>query len=701
MGHIIGNDIGGTFTDTVVIGSSGEVLMGKAPSTPSDSVQGVIASLDDSIASIGIKRRDLLSETDLFLHGTTVVLNALLTIDGARVGILTTKGFADTLFIARSMSGWAGLTIDQARHRAEVRRPVPVIPPSRKFVREVVERMDYKGAVTVALDDNSVRMALGQLLELGIDTLAVCLLWSFKNPAHELRIREIAAELAPGMHVTLSSQLVPKSGEYERMASTAFNSAMSPIAEASIGRLVDELKNEGYARPLYIMQGNGGVMPSVETRDKPVQLIGSGVAGGVLGAKLVGESMGLTNIICTDVGGTSFDVGLIVDGAPALTPNAIVCQHTLHLPRVDVVSVGAGGGSIARVRDDGGMKRLTVGPDSAGAQPGPVCFGQGGTEPTVTDADLVLGLINPKYYLGGKMQVDVEAARRAIEERIAKPLRMTIEEAALGISAIIDNKMKDLIRQATVERGFDVRSFSAFLYGGGGPLHGTAYAAGLGLRSMVIPGGALASVFSAWGIATADIHYTIERSESLMEPFDPAVIADMFRVMENEADARLGEAGVPPTRRVLRRFVEMRYGMQTHQLSVPVDGELDGADAVHRVIASFEGAYERRYGKGSGFREAGVEITTFIVQAYGILSDTPIRRRPLVGGTIAPAESRRVLWPEIREWVDTPVYRGEGLAPGIGLTGPAIIELASTTVALRTGQALEVDATDNYIIREA
>lgn len=700
MGNIIGNDIGGTFTDTVVIDAAGEVLIGKAPSTPSDSVQGVFASLDDAIAPHGIKRRDLLSETDLFLHGTTVVLNALLTIDGARVGILTTRGFGDTLFIARSMSGWAGLTIDQARRRAEVRRPDPIIPPSRKFVREIVERMDYKGAVTVALDEASVRRAIAELLDLGVDTLAVCLLWSFKNPAHELRIREIAAELAPGMHVTLSSTLVPKSGEYERMASTAFNSAMSPIAEASIGRLVEELKNDGYAQPLYIMQGNGGVMPSAEAREKPVQLIGSGVAGGVLGAKLVGESMGLKNIICTDVGGTSFDVGLIVDGAPALTPNAIVCRRTLHLPRVDVVSVGAGGGSIARVREDGRMKRLTVGPDSAGAQPGPACFGQGGTEPTVTDADVVLGLINPKYYLGGKMRMDVDAARRAIEDRVARPLGMSIEEAALGISAIIDNKMKDLIRQATVERGYDVRNFSAFLYGGGGPLHGTAYAAGLGLRSMVIPGGALASVFSAWGIATADIHYTIEQSESLAEPFDTAVIGGMFRSMEKAADQRLAEAGVPPARRVLRRFIEMRYGMQTHQLSVPINGDLDGADDFDHVVAAFESAYERRYGKGSGFREAGVEITTFIVQAYGILSENPIRRRALTGRKVAPVESRRVLWPEIREWVETPVFRGQDFAPGATLAGPAIIELPTTTVALRSRQTLEVDATENYIIRE-
>jgi N-methylhydantoinase A len=449
------------------------------------------------------------------------------------------------------------------------------------------------------------------------------------------------------------------------------------------------------------MQGNGGVVPVDQAMRTPVNLIGSGPAGGVLGAKLLADTLGMQQVICTDVGGTSFDVGLIVDGEPLITPKAIVNQHSLYLPLVDVVSIGAGGGSIARAEVVGDTPRLRVGPQSAGARPGPVCYGVGGQLPTVTDADLVLGMIDPEYFLGGTMRLDVDAATEAIRVHVAEPLDMSVETAAAGIVEVADNHMADLMRQVTVERGYDPRDFTAFLYGGGGPLHGTAYAAKLGLKSMVIPGGALASVFSAWGIASADIHHTYEQSHPITLPFEPAELMEVLRQLEAQAHRQLDEDGVPPGQRVLQRFVEMRYALQTNEIGIAVPaGDVD-AQGVDAIVSAFESSYERLYGRGSGFREAGIELTAFRVHAYGRLAKPALHRHQRNGATSArPVGARSVYWYELRERVDTPIYRGADLATGMLVEGPAVVELPTTTVAVRPSQRLTVDETHNYLITE-
>jgi len=364
------------------------------------------------------------------------------------------------------------------------------------------------------------------------------------------------------------------------------------------------------------------------------------------------------------------------------------------------VSIGAGGGSLARAEVINGVPRLRVGPESAGARPGPVCYGLGGGLPTVTDADLIVGALDPEFFLGGQITLDVEAAREAIRTHVAAPLEMSVDEAAAGIIEIADNHMADLMRQVTVQRGHDPRIFTAFLYGGGGPLHGTAYSARLGLREMVVPGGPLASVFSAWGIAAADIHHTFQRSLTMVLPGDASALDAAFQALEEEARQRLLDDGIPLSDQLLQRRVEMHYTLQTNELAIPVPlGAVDDA-VMDTLIDSFDAEYERLYGRGTGFRDAGIEVTTCRVHAYGTVSRLEIASSSADVEWRAASSTRSVYWPEIHRREQTPVYRQDNVPPGAVIEGPAIIELPTTTVAVRPGQALEADDMLNYFISQ-
>ena len=698
MGYFVQTDTGGTFTDTVVIDDNGVVTIGKRASTPPEFVQGVVDSVSDAAQSLGLSLQDVLGDATTFAYGTTIVTNAIATGQAANAGVITTRGFASTMSIARATSRTNGFSTEGLRRFAERRKPAPLVPRTRRMVKEVAERVDYKGEVIAPLDEKSVRDAVRELVDDGVTAVAVCLLWSFRNDAHERRIREIVAEMAPDVPVTLSCELAPKLGEYQRMAATAYNAAMTPVATDHLRRLE---RTMGEARlgegRMLVMQGNGGLDRAATVQSLPVNLIGSGPTGGVLGAQELARAMGMDNVICTDVGGTTFDVGLVVDGAPVLTPTTIVHQHELFLPVVDVVSIGAGGGSIARVDPLDG--RLTVGPESAGARPGPVCYQQGGEFPTVTDADVVLGFIDPDRFLGGKMTLDVQAARDAVDKHVAQPLGLGVEEAAASIVEIADHHMADLVRQMTVERGYDPREFSVFLFGGGGPLHGTAYASQLGATSMVVPGGELASVFSAWGIASADIHHTHELSRPVPAPFDRRIVASVFAELEEQAHGRLAGDGVDEGDRRIERFAELRYGTQVHEVTVPVPAGPVSEESMAQVAAAFEERYEQLFGKVGAFAAAGIEWMNFRVQAYGVRRKPGIARRDVAPGASAePARHRDVYWYEEQGARTTAIYTPEAMVPGAAVDGPAVVELPTTTVAVRPGQHLEVDAFGNYVI---
>lgn len=698
MAFSIGTDTGGTFTDTVVIDDQGAISIGKQPSTPPEFVQGVVDSIQDAASRAGVD--DLLDQTSSFHYGTTIVVNAITTGRVGRAGLIVTRGFASTLSIARATSRTNGFSSEEMHRYAERRKPRALVPPSRRLIVEVPERIDVNGSVLAPLDEDAARDAIRSLVEQDVDAIAVCLLWSFRNDVHEQRILQLCEENAPGVRVSLSSELVPKIGEYERMATVAYNAATIPVATEHLLGLNKTLEERGLEPGrTWVMQGNGGLDTSAQVQTRPVNLLGSGPAGGVLGAKLLADAIGLSDVICTDVGGTTFDVGLIVDGQPLLTPTAIARQHRLYLPIVDVVSIGAGGGSIAQVDPVSG--HLTVGPDSAGASPGPVCYGGGGDRATVTDADLVLGVIDPDFFLGGGLRLDLEAAREAIQGQIADPLGMTIEQAAAAMVEVADNHMADLIRQLTVERGYDPRSFTTFLYGGGGPLHGTSYATKLRTKGMIVPGGALASVFSAWGIAGADVHHTHEVSSPQVAPFSPESIASVFADLEDQAMRRFDADGIPPEMRVIQRVGELRYRTQTNEVAVNVpDGPIDEA-MVEQVAAAFDQRYAELFGEGSGFQQAGVEWINFRVQAYGRRERPQLPTLP-AGPPVPEAHRvRDVYWYESSRREATKIYRDTNLGSGSRLVGPAIVELPTTTVVVRPGQELVVDDFGNYLINES
>lgn len=694
----IGVDTGGTFTDTVVVDAEGTVTIGKQLSTPPEFVDGVDNSVTAAATALSMPVESLLTDTQNFMHGTTIVVNALVTGRGARIGLVTTRGFRDTVFIARTASRTSGRANNELHRFAHLAKPEPTIPVSKELVREVVERVDRDGNVLVALDEESVRSAVGELIERGAEAIAVCLLWSCVRPDHERRVAEICQEIAPDVPVTISVDVARQMGEYERTTTAGYNAAMSSIAADYVDRLSHRLASKGLARPPWIMQGNGGVASVAKIRQTPVGLVGSGPAGGVLGARTLAARLGIENVICTDVGGTTFDVGLVVRGELELTPTTILNQHRLHLPLVDTVSIGAGGGSIARAERVGDNLRLRVGPDSAGAMPGPACYGRGGSLPTVTDADLILGMIDPEFFLGGQITLDVAAAREAVRIHVAEPLGISIDEAAAGIVEIADSHMSDLMRQVTVQRGHDPREFTAFLYGGGGPLHGTAYAAKLGLKSMVVPGGPLASVFSAWGIASADVRHTFQQSVTLALPGDPQVLVDAFEALEAEAESQLASDGIDPDDRILQWHVAMKYRMQTNEVTVAIPrGEFTEA-AVTALMDTFDDEYRRLYGADAGFRDAGVEITMCRVSAFGVVSQLGLKFPVVTAEERDPASVRSVYWPELKVRTQTPVYRQQNLAAGSVVEGPAIVELPTTTVAVRPQQRLDVDQMLNYVI---
>lgn len=689
---VVGVDTGGTFTDCVAIDSEGGLTIGKAPSTPADFGEGVVASVRRTLAK---GDGGLLTEAVGFLHGTTVTINALLTRTGARVGLLTTRGHRDALFFMRVTGRVAGLAPDELFDFPKTSKPAPLVP--KHLVEEIDERVDYKGAVIVPLHEERARASIRRLLDQGVEAIAISLLWSFRNDAHERRLRALVSELAPDLPVSVSSEIVPKIGEYERTATTVVNSYTLPLTSRYVDRLERRLAAEGREGPFLVMQSAGGVMTAAETASSPVRTVNSGPAGGIIAARFLGQLVGHENVICTDVGGTSFDVGLIVDGDPLMTPTQIVDQYTLLLPSVDVVSIGAGGGSIAKVV---GGARLAVGPESAGAEPGPACFGLGGERPTVTDADVVLGTIDPDYFLGGQIKLDPLRAERAIHEHVAEPLGMSVPEAAAGIVEIGNAHMADLVRKTTVERGFDPRDFVLYAYGGAGPTHATGYGRDTGARAIVVPFGGLGPVFSAFGIAIADLVRVGEYSDPQVSPFDVGRVARGFRRLAEELGGELRESLRGDVR--FGYAAEMRYLKQVFEVTVPVDLARLEQRRSEGFVEDFERRYQQIYGKGSGFVGAGVELVTYRVTATAAPLSKP-RLEPAEETAGGPEEASRghrpVYWPAAGDYVDTPAYEGELLRPGHRIEGPAVIEERATSMPIYQGQSVEVDAYGNLIVQ--
>jgi N-methylhydantoinase A len=683
----IGVDTGGTFTDLVHLRNDGSIETSKRPSTPPDFSVGILDVVE------AVDSGSTLSEVDYFYHGTTVTTNAMITGAGAKIGFLTTAGHRDALPMMRIIGRSAGRSEIELKQYTYTGKPEPIVP--KTLIKEVHERIDFRGRVVVPLNEESARRAVRELLAEGVEAIGVCFLWSFKNRAHEQRAQEIVAEEAPGLHVSISSDIVPAMKEYERSATTAVNAHLAPLLTAYLEQLERELGRRGLDGPMFVMQSMGGAMRTADAERRAANTLVSGPAGGVVAAGFLGSRLRHPNIICADVGGTSFDVGLIVDGEPLITSETTINQYTLLVPTIDIVSIGAGGGSIASVE----LGRLRVGPKSAGADPGPACYGRGGENPTVTDADVVLGYIDPEYFLGGEIELDRELALRAIEEKVAHPLGMSVRDAAAGIVEIANQHMSDLIRKMTIERGYDPRDFVVYAFGGAGPLHGGAFGRELGVREIIFPLGNIASAFSAFGLAVSDLTAVTQISDLALAPFDPETVNRHFAALEEEAVAGLAGGGVRPDDVQIQRILELRYKGQVHQVDTHLTPGRLGAAELERVIDDFERRYESLYGRGSGFRQAGVELVTYRVLASARVQDPEIESQP--EGDPDPGAARvgseSLYWRELGAEAETGIYGG-GIRSGMRFEGPAVVRLEATTALVHPGQQARVDGYGNIRI---
>ena len=689
----IGIDTGGTFTDLVRIGDDGSVTIHKAPSTPVDYAQGVL----DVMAMAGDtegEAADFHARLSSLTLGTTIATNTFLTRSGAKVGLISTIGHGDTLELMRVVGRVAGLSSTETQSYAMTDKPRPVV--ARRLVEEVTERIDFRGEVVVPLNEGEVVAALGRLVTSGVEVVAVALLWSFLNARHEHRVRELAVERFPELRLVLSSDVVPKLGEYERTVTTVIDAYVSPVITRYLDRVSGGLSQQGLSLPILVMHSSGGVGTERYTRDHPILTLFSGPAGGVIGAQRVGERMGHENIVCTDMGGTSFDVGLVVKGRPQLRTTTIIDKNVMYLPSVDIVSIGAGGGSIVGVVDGS----LRIGPESAGADPGPACYGRGGENPTLTDADVILGYIDPDRFLGGRVKLDRDRAEAAFAERVGEPLGLETAAAAASVFAVANARMADMVRKATVDRGFDPRDFTLYAYGGLGPLHAPFYSTDLEVKSVVVPLGEISSVFSAYGIAVSDLVHVFELSCPMFAPFNPDVINENFTRLERSAWVRLDEDGVPENDRVLHRFVEMRYKGQSSEIAVPVGRERLGAAEAERLENDFETRYVSAFGPGSSWNEAAKELVALRVEAVG-QRRIPVRAEDVARLPFTAIEQRQrsVFWPSEDGYLPTPVLDGLGLAPGVAVEGPAVLDLTTTTALVPPNWVCEADAAGNLALR--
>jgi N-methylhydantoinase A len=696
MNYIVGVDIGGTFTDCVVVDEMGSVTIGKSLSTPGDFSQVALNAAGDAAKNLGLGRaEELLASTRLFFHACTVGDNTLITRAGAKTGLILTKGFGDTLHMMRGKIA-EGLTENEIAHRSALDKPEPFVP--RKLVEEIPERIDYKGAELIRLDVEAAEQALDRLAAKGVESVAVCFLWSILNDAHEKQLAAILQKKYPKLFFTLSSDVAPYLGEFERAATTVFNAYIGPKISSYLQSLKSILRSKGLQRDPLIMQAYGGVLDIEATCKNAVGIIESGPAAGIVGTRFLGEHIGEKNILATDMGGTTFKVSVVRDGVIERDYKPVILRHSILSTKIWVESIGAGGGSIAWIDRDTGL--LKVGPQGAGASPGPVCYDVGGSEPTVSDGDLILGYLNPDYFLGGRMKLNKAKTLDAVREKIAKPLKMSEVEAASGIYRIANSHMSDLIRKATVEKGHDPRNFVLFAFGGAAPVHAGRYAAELGIRQVIIP--LTASVHGATGLISSDVVYEYGKSDHVVVPVAPARVNENFAGLLERALRDLRAAGFIEGDVQVMRSVDVRYRYQVHELNVPFpagSGTITDGD-MEELYRRFDDLYEKAFGQGSGYREAGKEILTFRLTATGLLRKPDIKAEVVRSsdGAHALKGSREVYFEEAKKFVVTPVYDFVKMHPGVELAGPAIIETPVTTVVVNPNDRAAMDQYRNVRI---
>ncbi|HEV2335085.1 MAG TPA: hydantoinase/oxoprolinase family protein [Stellaceae bacterium] len=675
----IGIDVGGTFTDLVAIDAGGATVLAKVPSTPNDPSRGVLDGLAQLAGRLGLERGALLVATERIVHGTTVATNALLERKGAKTGLLTTAGHRDVIEMREGLK--------DERYNLRMPPPEPLVP--RHLRLGVTERMRADGRVDTPIDPGSLDDAIAVMRRERVEAVAVCYLHAWRDPAHERVTRAALERALPGVYVSLSSDVLPQIKEFERVSTTVINAYVGPVLSRYLTRLEARLGDAGYQGPTLIIQSHGGVAPIVEAGRLAAGGVLSGPAGGVAGSVYAARLLGEHNLIPFDMGGTSTDISLVADGIAALVMNRRVGGHQIALNSLDITSVGAGGGSIARV-DAGGI--LHVGPESAGAVPGPASYDLGGTEATVTDANLVLGYLDPANFLGGDRRLDPVPAERAVDH-IAAALGIARLAAARGIHRIVNTTMAEGVRLASVRRGVDPRRFALFAFGGAAGLHATEIARQLDLKRVIVP--RIAAVLSAWGMLATDLRFEIGRTHiGDARALDGAALTRLFADMEAEGLARLraspgsgsgaGFAGPATT----ARAVDMRYGEQVFEITVPLDGvDWSVADPLPQIVALFHRRHAALYTYAMPDQEC--VLVNARVAVSGLLEDLPQEPDLTPAPPAPPAGARRIY---LDDWVAAPVYRFDRLAPAQAIAGPAIIESPTTTVLLRPGDRARVTA---------
>ena len=693
MNYNIGVDIGGTFTDCVVVDEAGELTIGKALSTPDNFAEGVFNAVRDAAHNLGMDNEGtLLNSTNLFFHGCTVGDNTLLTHSGAKTGLITTKGFADTILMMRGRIT-EGLTETEASHFYALRKPEPIVP--RSLIGEVTQRTDYKGAIVVNLDEEEGKKVIDALVSSGVEAIAISLLWSISNDVHEKTLESIIKSRYPSIFLSLSSEVAPFLGEYERTITTVLSAYIGPTILSYLISLRDVLHTKGLKKDPLIMQAYGGVLGIDECVRRGVGLVESGPAAGVVGSQFFGARIGQPNILVTDMGGTTFKVSLVREGKIEKNYSPVILRHPVLATKIWVESIGAGGGSIGWIDREKGL--LKVGPQGAGAKPGPVCYGLGGTEPTVADADLILGYLNENYFLGGRIELDKQAALDAMESKIAKPLKMSVVEAASGIYRITNAHMADLMRRGTVERGYDPRDFVLFVTGGAAPVHCARYAAELGIKEVIIP--STSAVHGGLGLLASDVVFEYGKAARFLFPPDLSIVNDHFARLMKTAVQDLNKMDFREQEIVIVRSVDIRYRFQSHELNVelsPGTKEIT-TQALESLDNAFDELYQQSYGPGSGYREAGKEITAFRLRAVGKIQRPNIKQYERTKGSSESAVKgkRDVYFEEPATFVSTPLYDFARMRPGMEINGPGIIESTVTTIVVNPGDTAVMDEFQN------
>ena len=690
----LGIDVGGTFTDATLINeATGEIHIGKVHSTPRDPSVGFLEAAHRILREAGVGP----DAVAYVVHGTTVATNAIIEGNLAPTAFITTDGFRDMLEIQRQ--------IRPVLYDLLFEKPRPLVP--RYLCYGVPERLDAQGNVLIPLDEEAVRRVAQELRREGVESIAVCYLHSYINAEHEKRTGEIIREVFPESSLSLSSEVAPEFREYFRASTTVINAGVRPIVSRYLGSIEARLREAGLSAELLVMQSSGGVLTFESAQEKPVFMVESGPAAGVIAASYLGNSLGRGDALSIDMGGTTAKAGLIQNGAPRITKDYEVGAsarssergakgggYPIRTPVIDLVEIGAGGGSIAWIDSGSGLR---VGPHSAGADPGPVCYRLGGTEPTITDANLVLGRLDPDYFLGGEMALDAEGARLAVKEKCADPLGLDVIEAAMGIVEIANTAMVNALRRISVQRGYDPRDFVLVAFGGAGPVHANRLAAELEIPATLIPRSP--GIFSAMGLLVTDLKH--DYSITLIEQLDRLDLGNLeegYQGMEEQGRQALLREGMRSEDIQFQRQVDMRYVGQSYELPIPLGGGKLEASQLARVQEDFHQEHDRAYGFSAP--EEPVEVVTLRLTAIGNIAKPPLRELGRNGGGAASAQrtKRPVYFAESAGFVECPIYDRYKLGPESIIQGPAVVEEMDSTTVIHPGYLATVDKFGNMFL---